>query len=245
VSENKGKFLGIIGGMGAEAGAVLYQRLIKLTPVEVDQDHIETLIYSNTSIPDRTKGILKQGPSSYPPLLESAKLLERNKVDLMILACVTSHYYIEDLRKEIKCRILSAVEETVEQIQLRAPSAKKVGILATTGTVKTEQFQKALLRAGITPLVLPDEIQEKYVMQALYAPDGIKVGYQQPARDKMLLSLNWFILNGADAAISGCSEFPLLFGQDDCLVPLIDAMDALMRKTIFICTGKKALETER
>ncbi|MCX6830398.1 MAG: amino acid racemase [candidate division Zixibacteria bacterium] len=242
MTENRKKFLGIIGGMGAEAGAALYQQIIKLTPVDVDQDHIETLVYSNTNIPDRTKGILKQGPSSYPLLREAAKLLDQNGVEIIILGCVTSHYFIEDLRKEVRCEILSAVEETIERIKQTTPDTRKVGVLATTGTIKTELFQSALRRAGLDPLVPPDNIQEKYVMEALYAPNGIKAGFQQPARDKMLLALNWLLLNGAEAVISGCSEFPLLFSQDDCLVPLIDAMDALIRTTILKCTGKKAME---
>ena len=237
----KRPLLGIIGGMGAEAGAVFYERLIKLTPVEVDQDHIEALLYANSTIPDRTKSILKQGPSSYPLLLESAKLLERNAVDMIILTCVTSHHYIEDLRREIHCEVLSAVEETLELLRTAAPQAKTVGVLATTGTLQAGLFQKALTAAGLQPLVVPDSVQEKYVMAALYAPDGIKAGHAQPARDKMLLALNWLVLNGAEAVISGCSEFPLLFGQADSLVPLVDAMDALMRKTILRCTGKQAL----
>lgn len=240
-TDKKRPLLGIIGGMGAEAGAEFYQRLIKLTPVEVDQDHIEALLYSNSSIPDRTRSILKQGPSSYPLLLESAKLLERNNTDMIILTCVTSHHYIGDLRKEIRCEILSAVEETLELLGKSAPQARTIGVLATTGTLKSGLFQKALTAAEYQPLVLPDNVQEKYVMEALYAPDGIKAGHTQPARDKMLLALNWLVLNGAEAVISGCSEFPLLFGQADSLVPLIDAMDALMRKTIYRCTGKQAL----
>jgi len=233
--------LGIIGGMGAEAGAVFYERLIRITPVEVDQDHIEALLYSNSAIPDRTKSILKQGPDSYPTLLDSAKLLERNDVDLIILTCVTSHYYIEQLRREIQCEILSAVEETIELLKSKAPKATTIGVLGTSGTLKSELFQAALQKAGLNALLVPDHVQDTYVMQALYAPDGIKAGHQQPARDKMLLALNWLVLNGAEAIISGCSEFPLLFGQTDCLVPLVDAMDALMRKAIFRCTGKKAL----
>ena len=237
----KRPLLGIIGGMGAEAGAVFYERLIKLTPVEVDQDHIEALLYANSTIPDRTKSILKQGPSSYPLLLESAKLLERNAVDMIILTCVTSHHYIEDLRREIHCEVLSAVEETLELLRTAAPQARTVGVLATTGTLQAGLFQKALTAAGLQPQVVPDSVQEKYVMAALYAPDGIKAGHAQPARDKMLLALNWLVLNGAEAVISGCSEFPLLFGQADSLVPLVDAMDALMRKTILRCTGKQAL----
>jgi len=237
---NGRRLLGIIGGMGAEAGAALYMRLVKLTPVEVDQDHIEALIYSNTKIPDRTLGILKKGPSSYPMLLESAKFLEKNGVETIILACVTSHTYIGQLRNELSCNVLSAVEESIEIIDKTLPDCEKVGILATTGTIKSELFQRAIIASGRTPVVLPDQIQEQYGMEALYGRDGIKAGYMQPARDKVLLALNWLILNGAETVISGCSELPLLFGQADSLVPLVDAMDSLLRKTILVFTGKKA-----
>jgi aspartate/glutamate racemase len=56
MSEKSRKLLGIIEGMGAEAGALLFHRLIKLTPVEVDQDHIETLLYSTRKFPTEPKG---------------------------------------------------------------------------------------------------------------------------------------------------------------------------------------------
>jgi len=234
------KFLGIIGGMGAEAGAELYQHLVRLTPADIDQQHIETLIYSNTNIPDRTQGILKNGPDFFPPLLESAKLLEKNGVDIIIMACVTSHYYIKELRQNLKCEVLSAIEETIEKIQKDIPQAMKIGILTTTGAIKTELFQKALEEIGCQPLILLDDLQEEYFMKAIYASDGIKAKFVKPARDKILKALSWLIENGAEAVISGCSELPLLFDQSDCKVPLIDAMDVLVRKAILKCTGKPA-----
>lgn len=240
MAERARKFLGIIGGMGAEAGAELYRHLVRLTPADIDQQHIETLIYSNTNIPDRTQGILKKGPDSFPLLLESARLLEKNGVDIIIMACVTSHYYIEDLRQNLRCEVLSAIEETIEKIREDVPRAVKIGILTTTGAIKTELFQKALKEIGRQPLILPDDLQEEYFMKAIYAPDGIKAKFVKPARDRILRALNWLIENGAEAIISGCSELPLLFNQSDCRVPLIDAMDVLVRKTILKCTGKPA-----
>ncbi len=240
MTEKAEKFLGIIGGMGAEAGALLFHRLVQLTPADVDQEHIRTLLYSNAQVPDRTQGIIGDGASPFPDLIKSAKLLEKNGVDIIIIACITSHYFMAELRKEIKCTVLSAVEATVEMLKIKAPANPKVGILATTGTVKTGIFHKALKEAGMTPLELPDDLQQAYVMDAIYGPDGVKAGFRQPGRDKTLKAIEWMIDNGADALISGCTELPLLFNQDDCTVPLVDAMDALIRAAIFECTGKQA-----
>jgi len=52
------KKLGIIGGMGPLATAYFYRRIVELTPASTDQEHIETLIYSCPSVPDRTAYLL-------------------------------------------------------------------------------------------------------------------------------------------------------------------------------------------
>ncbi|MBD3402457.1 amino acid racemase [candidate division GN15 bacterium] len=239
MTESGRKLLGIIGGMGAAAGADVYRRLVELTPVQVDQDHIPTLLHSNTDIPDRTAGILGTGPSSEPHLLESARLLERNGVDLIILACVTSHHFIDDVRAAVACRVLSAIEETVGAIVREAPAVRSVAIMATTGTITTNLFQNELGKHGLEAMVLPEDLQDKYVMEGLYGHDGIKAGFIEPARTKMLKAIDWLTAHGAEAIISGCSELPLLYSQKDCPVPLFDAMDCLIRQTIMECTGKQ------
>jgi len=45
------KIIGILGGMGPEATADLFYRIIRATPVERDQDHPRTIIYSNLEGP--------------------------------------------------------------------------------------------------------------------------------------------------------------------------------------------------
>jgi aspartate racemase len=242
MADNSEKFLGIIGGMGAEAGALLFKRLVELTPADVDQEHIRTLLYSDSKVPDRTQGIIGSGPSPYLNLVKAARLLENNNVDIIIIACITSHYFMAELRKEVKCKILSAVEAVIERLKNIAPKASKVGVLATTGAIKTELFHNALKDVNFEPLSLPDDLQQLYFMDAVYGADGVKAGHRQQGREKILKGVKWLIDNGAQAIISGCTELPLLFGQDDCNVPLIDAMDALIRAAIFECSGKKTLE---
>ena len=46
------KIIGILGGMGPEATADLYHRIITATNAKSDQEHIKTIIYSNPKIPD-------------------------------------------------------------------------------------------------------------------------------------------------------------------------------------------------
>lgn len=72
-----GKIIGILGGMGPEATAELFLRIIKATPARRDQDHLRIIIDNNPKIPDRTAAILGEGRSPLPEMVKTARNLER------------------------------------------------------------------------------------------------------------------------------------------------------------------------
>ena len=78
------KVIGILGGMGPEATAELFYRIVNATPVERDQDHPRTIIYSNSKVPDRTSAITKNGESPMPEMLMAARSLERAGADFLM-----------------------------------------------------------------------------------------------------------------------------------------------------------------
>ena len=57
-TKTENKTIGIIGGMGPLATADLYRKIVMSTDAACDQEHIHTLIDSNTNIPDRTAALL-------------------------------------------------------------------------------------------------------------------------------------------------------------------------------------------
>ena len=62
--------LGILGGMGPEATANLYELIVQITPAKRDQDHVPTLIYSFPQVPDRTAAVTTGNTSIVPYLVE-------------------------------------------------------------------------------------------------------------------------------------------------------------------------------
>ena len=70
--------LGILGGMGPQATQDFYQRILDRTDAACDQEHLPTLILSDTGMPDRTAAILGgDAEGCYRRLLAGAQLLER------------------------------------------------------------------------------------------------------------------------------------------------------------------------
>ena len=70
--------LGVLGGMGPQATNTFYQFIIDRTDAHSDQEHVNTLILSDSDMPDRTAAILSgRTERVYRRLLSDARLLEQ------------------------------------------------------------------------------------------------------------------------------------------------------------------------
>jgi len=86
------KIIGILGGMGPEATADLFHRIIRATDVKEDQEHPRVVIYSNPKVPDRTAAILGEGPSPVSEMSMAVKRLEDAGADFIVIPCNTAHF---------------------------------------------------------------------------------------------------------------------------------------------------------
>jgi len=142
--QNK-KTIGIIGGMGPEATADIFTKIVNLTPAEQDIDHIHVLIDNNPMIPSRVQAILHNGESPIPELIRMAKSLEKMGADFLIIPCNTASYYIKDIQEQINIPVISIVEETSKFIIKKYSNHKTIGLLGTEMTVRLGLYQKLLL----------------------------------------------------------------------------------------------------
>ncbi len=234
---NSKSILGILGGMGPEATNFLFSKIIEQTNARTDQDHIEIFVHNNTKIPDRTEAILRDGEDPMREMLRSAKLLESMGADFIAIPCMTAHYYIDGIQKEIRPTIINGIQETGRYIRRKHTNVEKVGILSTTGTAKTGLFQQALKAVGLAYCIPDEDTQEKFVMEAIYGNDGIKAGSKSD-RVVSLLSRAAQMLHdsGAQVVITGCTEIPLALKQNHVSIPLIDPMTVITEVAIEFCS---------
>jgi len=132
----KPKIIGILGGMGPQATVDLYNEIIRQTPIKEEQDHLPIIIFSNPKVPDRTKALIAGGEDPLPHLIYSARVLEKAGADFIIIPCNTAHHYLPQMQKAVSIPILNMIAETADFIKQRYPQKKRVGLLATTGTIK-------------------------------------------------------------------------------------------------------------
>ena len=225
------KVIGILGGMGPLATVDLFKRIVLKTPAKKDQDHPRIIIYNNPKIPDRTAYILGKGKNPLPELIDSAKKLEEWGADFIIMPCNTAHYFAEEIQKAIKIPLINMIEETASYVA--SLGMKRVGILATMGTIVSGIYQKALEKRGIKGVVPSVEDQEK-VMKGIY--EGVKAGDIELGR-KLLLEVAKKLEKEAEGIIAGCTEVSIALKQEDLNVPLVDPMDILAQKAVKMALG--------
>lgn len=222
------KIIGIIGGMGPEATADLYLKIIKATKVTKDQDHFHVIIEGNAKIPDRTKAILGNGESPVDAIVSTGKNLELLGVNVACIPCITSHYFYDEIQSKLSFKILNALEETRKYIINNYPGVKNIGVLATSGTIKTGLFQKYLPEFNV---IYPKDTTQKHkVMEAIYGDSGIKSGNTgEYPRNLLIEASNELISSGAELIISGCTEIALALKQDHITKPLVDPMEVVAK----------------
>ena len=164
--------LGILGGMGPQATQVFYQRILDKTDASRDQEHVPTLIWSDTGMPDRTRAILSgEMEPVFARLLSGARLLEREGCTVLAIPCNTSHFFADRLQAGLRIRLLNMVR--LSAAAMAARGCRRVGILATDGTVRTGIYQRECAGQGLEAVV-PGPQAQALTMSIIY--DEIKRG---------------------------------------------------------------------
>lgn len=225
--ENKQKTIGIIGGMGPMATADLFAKLIQMTDAACDAEHIHILIDNNPKTPDRTDAILCGTESPLPYLIRSADRLQTAGADFLLIPCITSHYFMQELTDRIGIPVMSMIEETAKYLQ--SCNIKRVVVLATDGTCKTGVFDKVFEKYSIA-ICYPCDKAQAALMDVIYK--GVKAGSTTWDMTDLNAEISRLLDVGAEAVVLGCTELPLAAKMYGIVGKLIDPTDILARAAI-------------
>lgn len=226
--------LGILGGLGPLASVYFADMLVNHTVASCDQDHIPFYLYNDVYVPDRSAYLLGRSEDSpLDALCEGVKKLASFGSDLIVVTCNTAHYFYDQMAAATTVPVLNIIDVAVDAACDAAPRAKKIGVLATDGTVRGDVYGRSLRKKGID-VGVPKEATQKAVMDFIY---DVKVGKSvDPA--VILRAADELRADGCSAVILGCTELSVVsrangLSRRDPM--LIDAMEALARRCVALC----------
>lgn len=227
------KKLGILGGLGPMSSVYFYELLTRHTDARCDQDHLDIILSSGATTPDRTAFILGQSPDSpLPRMVADAETLIGAGADIIAMPCNTAHYFYDALAESVSVPVINILYETVET--LSRLGVRKIGILATAGTVASGAYQHMCERVGLDCAV-PDLAGQTAINAIIY--EQIKEGRRADMAAFRAVAES-LLDAGCERLVLGCTELSLLVRDEGLGTPYFDSLEALAYRSILAC-GKR------
>ncbi len=213
--------IGILGGMGTQAGLDFCNKLAILNRGKIDQEYPLFLLYNKANIPGRPESIgvqtgslsnrliNKKSKKKYllvlKSLLKGCQLLKKSKSKFIVIPCNTAHYWYDDLKKKIKLPIINMPKEVFKHTLKKCKKNSTIGLLATEGTLRTGVYNKFFDKKY--NLIIPNSLlQKKSVNKAIKL---VKMGDVKTANKIIKPAINFLIKQKCKKIILGCTELPI------------------------------------
>tara|TARA_B100001029_G_scaffold119789_1_gene99431 strand:- start:3 stop:701 length:699 start_codon:yes stop_codon:yes gene_type:complete len=196
--------IGILGGMGTQAGLDFCNKLAKLNRGKMDQKYPMFILYNKSNTPKRPEN-LKKYTNVLKELVAGCKMLQKNKCKFIVMPCNTAHYWHTDIQRKINVPLISMPKEVYNYTSKTCKKNSKIGILCTEATLKTKIYNNYFDKNF--QLISPSKnIQKKSVNKAIKL---VKMGKVKDAEKAIKSSVNFLIRKKCKKIILGCTELPI------------------------------------
>jgi aspartate racemase len=213
--------IGILGGMGTQAGLDFCNKLAILYRGKIDQEYPLFLLYNKSNIPGRPESIgiqtgnlsnrsnNKKSEKKYLSVLKSlvtgCQILKKSRCKFIVIPCNTAHYWYDDLQKKINLPIINMPKEVFDHTKKKCKKHSSIGLLATEGTLKTGIYNKFFDKDY--NLIIPNSlIQKNSVNKAIML---VKMGKVKAANKMIKPAIDFLIKKKCKKIILGCTELPI------------------------------------
>ena len=196
--------IGILGGMGTQAGLDFCNKLAKLNAGKLDQQYPMFVLYNKSNTPRRPEN-LKKYYNVLNALVKGCKMLQKNKCKFIVMPCNTAHYWHEDIQKKIKIPLISMPKEVYKHTKKTCKKNSKIGILCTEATLKTKVYNQYFDKNF--NLLSPEKLLQKNSVNK--SIKLVKMGKIKEAEKVIRPAVNYLIKNKCKKIILGCTELPI------------------------------------
>jgi len=231
------KIIGIIGGLGPEATVDYYKEMIGFVAQKNEGESFnfpEIIVYSVNM--ETFIGRLRKkdytGAADY--LSGCINKLAAAGAAFAAISANTPHLLFNEIQKKVSIPLVSIVEacrKRAEQL-----GVKRCGLLGTEFTMNASFYADEFTRSNIE-VVSPESVDVKRINELLFTEmeHGI---FKESSKTEILEIVRKMIeKQNIDAVILGCTEFPILFRDNEYLgIPFLNTtrihVDAIIEKSL-------------
>jgi aspartate racemase len=214
--------IGVLGGIGPEATAEFYSKLIKRMQdqglVHRNEDFPQVFV---NSIPAPELIHDNISDKDLEPYVKGLRELDSLNPDFAVMVCNTIHLFYEMLQGKVNMPIIDLRKEVEKCLKKRG--IKKALVIGTPYTLRL-----GLYRFKGIEHISPDEKETKALSECIhFFNKGCEKSKQT---DKASAICRKYLQSGAEVTIMGCTEFAVMLGKED--FSKLDTIDVLVEATM-------------
>ena len=214
------KTIGILGGMSWESTALYYELLNK----NINKRHggfsaCKCIINSVNFGEIEPLARADDWKSIDAILAKEALNTEKAGADFLIVAANTAHLCYEAITRAISIPMLHIAEPT--GLAISQKKLNKVALLGTRYTMEKDFYRTYIHKNFGVEVIVPDQEEILHINNIIFN-ELIKGKIEDISKEIMIEIISNMEKRGAQGAILGCTEIPLLISQDDVNIPVFD-----------------------
>ncbi|TYB32813.1 MAG: aspartate/glutamate racemase family protein [Flexistipes sinusarabici] len=228
------KTIGLLGGMSWESTLTYYKAINEGVKKELGGLHSAKIVLYSVDFAEIEKlQDTGQWGKAGALLSEAAKGVQCAGADFLLLCTNTMHNVVSQIEENIDIPVLHIADATAEE--LLRNNVKKAGLLGTKFTMEQDFYKNRIKENFGIDIIIPDEEERETVHNIIYEElcQGIM---NYTSEEKILDIIKRLSENGSEAVILGCTEIPMIIGQEDTDIPLYDTTlihaDAAVKKAL-------------
>lgn len=210
------KKIGLVGGISWVSTMDYYRFLNEgINAKQGGLCFAECMIYSLNFADVQNRG----WNDAYELLLQASESLKKSGCEAIVLCANTAHMFADRLQSQVGLPIIHIVTETAKHVIDR--NITRVALLGTIFTMEMPFYRNKFKEFGIELIVPEDQATRNYIQETLKEELGRGL-IKEETKQRYMSIVNELVERGAEGLILGCTEIPLLIGQQDFKIPVFD-----------------------
>lgn len=224
------KTIGLIGGMSWESSKIYYQHINEMVREQLGGSHSAKSVLSSVDFDEIERFSFSDDWNLIgESMAHHAKKLELAGSDMVILCTNTIHLVSDAIVNAVEIPFIHIATATGEAIQKKG--LKKVALLGTKFTMEKDFYTKILQDKFGLEVLIP-EVEDRNLLQSIIYDELVKGVFTTTSKDACLKIIKKLEAQGAEGAILGCTELPLLIPAHEVTIPTFDTAKIHAQKAV-------------
>jgi aspartate racemase len=204
--------IGLIGGLTWVSTVEYYRRLNEIIQERLGGANSADLVLASVNREDYAQATSrKDEEAARGVLVAAAQRVERAGANFIALCCNGAHQFLPQVEREVSIPFLHIADATARKIQ--SAGMDRVALLGVRDTMEQNFYPEVLTRYGIKTMI-PNDAERTYIHDSIQRELANNIFRDETRRHYVEIMMG-LQSRGAQGAVLGCTEIPLLIRPDD------------------------------